>query len=62
MLRRFNHETVEDADGKLHHVGCKELEAAPVRDRHPEGSSVRCDLAPRECWSCRPELDLMLGV
>jgi hypothetical protein len=62
MLWRFTHETIEDANGKLHRVGCEELEAGPVRDRHPEGSSVRYDLAPRECWSCRPQLELVIGL
>ena len=62
MLWRFVHETVEDSDGKLHRIGCRELADAAERDRHPEGSSIRCDVAPRECWSCRPELELVLGV
>lgn len=60
MLWRFTDETIEDEDGVLHQPDCEQ--AAAVADRHPAGSSMRRDVAPRECWSCRPELEIVLGV
>ena len=60
MLWRFQDETIEDSDGVLHRPTCTEL--AGVTDRHPAGSSVRRDIAPRECWACRPDLEIVLGV
>jgi hypothetical protein len=60
-LWRFPEETVEDADRCLHRPDCAKLADATEVDRHPAGSSVRYDKAPRECWDCRPEVELVLG-
>ena len=63
MLWRFTDETIEDTDtGTLHRLACVELDRTHELDHHPAGSSVRREVAPRECWSCRPELELVLGV
>ena len=63
MLWRFTDETVEDtAIGMLHRQHCAEIDHTHELDVHPAGSSVRRDVAPRECWSCRPETELVLGV
>jgi hypothetical protein len=62
LLWRFAHDTVEDDTGTLHRLGCERLADARKRDRHPDGSSIIPEVAPRECWSCRPELELVLGV
>ena len=60
MVWRFKHETIEDTAGVLHRPDC--LERSDEVERHPAGSSIRRDVAPRECWSCRPEVELVLGV
>jgi hypothetical protein len=63
MLWRFTNETIEDtATRMLHRQYCGEIDHTHPLDVHPAGSSVRRDLAPRECWSCRPEIELVLGV
>jgi hypothetical protein len=63
MLLRFREETVEDvAVNTLHRPGCGELDGAADLDSHPAGSSVRRDVAPRECWSCQPTVELVLGA
>jgi hypothetical protein len=63
MLWRFADETIEDTETQtLHRPGCRELDGASEVDPHPAGSSITRDLAPRECWSCRPEIELELGV
>ena len=63
MRWRFPQETLEEiGSGVLHRPECRELDTSAALDVHPAGSSVERDVAPRECWSCRPELDLLLGV
>jgi hypothetical protein len=75
-LWRFPEETVEDADRCLHRPECAKLgdttevdrdepsgsSDGPRPIRHPAGSSVRYDTAPRECWDCRPAVEMVLGV
>ena len=59
----WRHETIEDtADRMLHRADCPYLDDAGETEPHPAGSSIRRDVAPRECWSRRPEIDLELGV
>jgi hypothetical protein len=60
MLWRYTDETIEAADGVLHRPNCDEV--AVVAHRHPAGSSMARDVAPQECWVCRPELEVVLGV
>jgi len=63
VLWRFTDETVEvTATQTLHRPGCSQLDDAGETEPHPAGSSIRRDVAPRECWSCRPEIDLEVGV
>jgi len=63
MLWRFEDETVEDtAIGMLHRKHCGEIDHTHELDVHPAGSSIRRDVALRECWACRPEIELVLGV
>ena len=63
MLWRFTHDAVEDTDiGMLHRPTCGEIGHAHALDQHPAGSSVRREFALRECWACRPQIELVLGV
>jgi hypothetical protein len=62
MLWKFAHETVEDQAGRMHRPGCKRLATTPEIERHAAGTALRRDIAPQECWACRPQLEMVLGV
>lgn len=39
-----------------------EIDHAHTIDEHRAGSSIRREIAPRECWACEPTVELVLGV
>jgi hypothetical protein len=59
----FTQTTIEDtARNTMHAPGCPALDPETATDVHAAGSSVRRDVALRECRRCRPGLELRLGV
>lgn len=62
MLWRFEHDTFEDNAGTMHRAGCDRLERDGTVEYHPAGSTVRRDSAPKECWHCQAELEIVLGA
>jgi hypothetical protein len=63
MRWRFSHDTVEDLlTSTWHRPGCGEFAPQAVTVRHPARSSVARDVAPRQCWTCQPEVDIVIGV
>jgi hypothetical protein len=54
-------DTVEQA-GTLHRPGCPELDEEAEVEQHPAGSALRRRIAPRECWTCKPAVEMVLGV
>jgi hypothetical protein len=63
MRWKFTHDTVEDLTANtLHRPGCDELEPETPVETHPSGSAVARDVAPRQCWTCRPDIEMVLGI
>jgi hypothetical protein len=60
---QFVEDTVEDTgSGMLHLPAYRTLDPDVPLVVHPAGSWVERDVAPQECWTCRPEMFLVLGV
>jgi hypothetical protein len=54
-------DTVEQA-GTLHRPGCPTLDEGAEVERHPAGSAIRRTIAPKECWTSEPTVEMVLGV
>ena len=63
MRWRFADDTLEDLEaGVWHRPDCDEIQPEAVLVMHPIGSSVARDVAPRQCWTCQPEVHMVIGV
>jgi hypothetical protein len=54
-------DTVEQV-GTLHRPGCPKLDEGSEAERHPAGSALRRRVAPKQCWTCEPAVEMVLGV
>jgi hypothetical protein len=46
----------------IHRPDCREIPEGAILELHAAGTAVRRDVAPKACWTCEPEIEMMLAV